>query len=135
MPGRETVGERVAGIDARLGAFEKYTHERWHALNNDLTPLMQLPERMTRDVGKLQGLVDGKITSLSAELQRSMKAAIDEALKPVIAEVAELKIDVDSLKLKSNQMGGAKMLGVFIIQTIIAAATAVGGVLALGRHP
>lgn len=135
MPGRETVGERVAAIDARFEAFERYTHDRWHKLNNDLTPIVNLPSQMARDMGKMEGRFNGQINAVTREVERSITAAVEKAIGPVAAELADLKSDVETLKAGRAQITGAKMLAVFMVQTIIAALTALGGVLALGHRP
>ena len=110
-------GERIAGLSAQFDAFEKYEHERWHKLNNDLTPLMQLPEKLTREIGRMQGTFDGRIASVLKEIERTMEAAIEKAIKPISDEVAELKRDVDALKSKSLQETGAKNLAVWFLQS------------------
>ena len=53
MPARESLGERISSVEATLGALEKYEHERWHKLSNDLQPLVALPEKITRDIAKM----------------------------------------------------------------------------------
>jgi hypothetical protein len=134
-PRQEHLGERVSSIEATLEGLEKYEHERWHRLSNDLQPLMQMPERLAREVGKMQGIFDGKINSVSKEIERSIMAAIEKAIQPMGAEIAELRGEVETLKNEQRQMTGARRLGVWLLQTIIAALSAIVAVLALGRHP
>lgn len=135
MAARDSIGERVSSIEATLDALEKYEHERWHRLSNDLQPLVQIPERLAREIGKMQGIFDGKINSVSKEIERSIMAAIEKAIQPMGAEIAELRGEVETLKTEHRQMTGARRLGVWMLQTIIAAISAVVAVLALGRHP
>jgi predicted RNase H-like nuclease (RuvC/YqgF family) len=134
----ESVGERLAGVEARLEAFDRYTHERWHGLNNDLQVLLALPERLTREVGKLQGIIDGRIASVSKDVERSMEAAISKALKPVTDDVTELKAEVEglrkeieALKTSKQQWTGARIAVTLIVQTVIAAVAATAAVLSI----
>lgn len=127
------VGERLARVEARLEASDDYAHERWHKLNNDLQPLMNLPERLARDMGKMQGLFDGKLGSVTKELERSMEAAISKALVPVTddvsglqREVADLRKEIEALKTARNQLTGAKIVILWLVQTIVTTAGSVG---------
>lgn len=110
---------KVAQLDERLQAFDKYEHERWHRLNNDLTPLIQLPERMTRELGKLHGIMDGKISTMQRDFERSIEAAIEKAIAP-------LRADVENLKLARQRWTGARVFGLWLLSTIIAIVAAVG---------
>jgi hypothetical protein len=125
------VGERLSGLEASVAAFREYESEKWHKLAQDLQPLVMLPERMTRDIGKLQGSVDGRINSVEKSLERSLTSAIEKALTPVKAEMTELRTDVEALKKQSAMLTGAKLLMIFIVQTAIAAVAALAGVFAL----
>lgn len=131
----QEIGERVASIDAGFKAFERYSHEKWHDLANTLQPLVLLPEKMTREVAKMQGSFDERLNSVSKELERSIASAIEKALKPITDDVESLRKDVETLKIERLRMTGARLFGVWIFQTILAAAAAAGSVLALGRHP
>lgn len=128
------LGERIAALAASFDAEKQYQHDRWHKLDNDLTPLVNLPERLTREIGKLQGIFEGRLTSVSREFERSMEAAITKALTPIVNDVAELKSRVETLETNRNQLSGAKMFGVWLVQTILAAIVAI---VALGKttHP
>jgi seryl-tRNA synthetase len=134
-PPRENLGERIAGVEAAFERFERYERERWHKQDNDLTPLLQLPERLTREIGKLQGMVEGRINSVSKDIDRSIAAAIKDALQPLSQDMVELKAKVDELERQRNVLTGAKMTGVFIIQTLLAILTALGGSFYFGKHP
>lgn len=109
------LGERVAALDARFESFERYEHDRWHKLANDLQPLIGLPVQMARDIGKLEG-----------SLERTVAEAVGKAVQPVSDEVAALRADVEALKASSHQFSGARMLAVWFIQTVVAAAAALG---------
>jgi hypothetical protein len=111
------LGEKVAGIDARFAAFEKYEHERWHKLNNDLQPVVALPERVTRDIAKLQGTFEGRINSVSKELERAITSAVEKAMASVNADVAELRADVDALKLANSGQEGERTVLKSILQS------------------
>lgn len=128
----QQLGERMAALEASFNASNEYQHERWHRLANDLQPIIALPERITRDVAKMQGLFEGKITSVAKEIDRSITAAIEKALKPVNDDITALKNEVAALQAKQNAWTGAKMLAVWVIQTAIAAVVAV--VALGGKH-
>lgn len=128
------VGERLAGMEARFESFEKYTHERWHALNNDLQPLTMLPERLARDMGKIQGIFEGKLTSVSKDLERSMEAAIEKALKPAMDDIKRLQSDVDMLKKAHNSDSTLRRFFASAVQTILAAAGAFAAIYAVMPH-
>lgn len=131
----QPLGERISGLEATVTAFRQYETDKWHKLDNDLTPLVQLPERMTRDIGKLQGTVEGRINSVEKSLERTITVAIEKALIPVIAEVTDLGTRIGVLEKQRNILTGAKLLFVFLVQTLIAAIAAVAAVFALGKHP
>lgn len=114
-PRQESLGERLSGVEATLQAFEKYERERWHKLANDLQPLINLPTQMARDMGLLEGGLAGTVAQ-----------AVEKATKPVSDDVASLRADVDALKANSNQLSGAKMFGVWLVQTVVAASAALG---------
>lgn len=134
-PLRDTIGERMSSLETKVEGFERYEHERWHKLNNDLQPLVALPERITRDVAKMQGNFEGRINSVSKEIERSITAAIEKAIEPMSAEINRLRSEVDVLKLGQHQMTTARRLAVWALQTLIAAVSAIVAVFALGRHP
>lgn len=111
--------ERVAALAAQFEAFEKYEHDRWHKLNGDLTPVVQLPERMTREIGKIHGLVDGKMLSMTRDFEKAIKDAVESAVKP-------LRDDVEKLKLAGQRWTGARMFGMWFISTVLAIVAAIG---------
>jgi hypothetical protein len=130
----QDLGERLAGMEARFESFERYTHERWHQLNNDLQPLTMLPERIARDMGKIQGIFEGRIVSVSKDLERSMEAAIEKALRPATQDIKKLQTDVDRLKIKSGQDSALRRFFTSAIQTILAAIGAFAAIYALMPH-
>jgi hypothetical protein len=107
------IGERIASLDARFGAFEKYTHERWHDMANDLQPLIAMPKDLTRDMAKLEARLDARfgdrLTAIEARLT--------------------------GIEARGNQFTGARMFGVWIIQTVATVAAAIGAVVAMRGHP
>jgi hypothetical protein len=135
MAARDTLGERMAALEAKFDGFDKYTHDKWHEQAQKLQPLYMLPERLTRDVAKLQGTVDGRINSVTKEIERSIVAAIEKAIEPMSRDITELNTRVTALELSDRQETGARRLAVWIAQTVIAAVSAIVAVLALGRHP
>jgi polyhydroxyalkanoate synthesis regulator phasin len=117
MPGRaSTVGERISGLEATVASMDSYSHERWHKLANDMVPMLALPERLTRDVAKIDAKVEVRINAVAKEMERAVLAAIKEAIAPIKAEMVELRTDVDALKAQSNKLTGAKLLLVFIMR-------------------
>ena len=120
-----SVGERLSGLEATVGALQQYEHERWHKLDNDLSPLTLLPAQLARDLAKMEG-----------RLESTLDRALEKELAPIIKDVADLKIDVASLKSKSQQMTGVRKFGEWLAQTVISAIVAIAAVMALGgRHP
>jgi hypothetical protein len=135
MPQARDLGERISSLEASVGAFREYESEKWHKLAQDLQPLVMLPERITRDVAKIQGSFDGKLGALEKMLDRSITAAIEKAILPMNQDIAELRSDVDALKLERQRFTGARRFGVWVVQMLIAATGAIIAVLAWGRHP
>lgn len=125
------LGERMAALAASFEAEKDYQHQRWHKLDNDLTPVVNLPEKLTREIGRLQGIFDGKLSTVSRELERSMEIAIEKALKPVTDDIADIKRRVTLLETSRNQMTGVRMLGVWVVQTVIAAIVAIAALVKL----
>lgn len=117
------LGERMAALAASFEAEKEYQHERWHKLDNDLTPVIQLPEKLTRDIARMQGLMEGR-----------MEAAIEKAMKPVVDEISSLKTRVGALETSKTQISTARMIAVWVIQTVLAAIVAVVA-LGKGQHP
>lgn len=109
-PRQEQLGERISGLESAFASFEKYEHERWHALNNTLMPLTGLPLQLTRDIAKIQGTFDGRIAAITKEIERSITAAVEKAIEPVNSEVATLKTQVAALEAIQLKEAGAKSL-------------------------
>lgn len=120
------VGERLAALSASFEAEKQYQHDRWHKLANDLQPLVNLPVQMARDIGKIQGTFDGRISTVTKEIERSITAAVERAIEPLSDEVTKLRSEVDTLKAGQQQLGGARMFGVWLVQTLVAAGAALG---------
>lgn len=132
-PGSSQLGERVAAFEARFEGFERYTHDRWHDLANTLQPLQRLPEQIARDVAKMQGTIDGRMDTLRRDMERTIGEAITAALAPVVDDVLALKSKVDELERQQSHLKGARMLAVWIIQTLIAAIVAIVALTARGK--
>jgi archaellum component FlaC len=139
VPGRgvssmSDIGERLASHAARFDIFEKYTHERWHELNNNLQALGRLPEQMARDIGKLEGKFNSEIRAIERAVERSVTAAVERAIEPINKDIKELKDKVEVLESGSNQITGAKQIFIWVIQTLLAAIVAMVA-LGKGQHP
>lgn len=135
-------GERIAALAASFEAEKNYQHERWHKLDNDLTPVVNLPEKLTRDIGKLQGLFEGRINAVSQEVARATEAAIEKALRPVTADIRKITDrldghdgDIGDLKAFRDRWTGAKVAILIIGQALLNAIVAIGAVISVGRHP
>lgn len=129
----QELGERLAALSASFEAEKTYQHDRWHKLANDLTPLISLPERLTREIGRLHGIIDGKMSTMSREFERSTESTIARAIKPVTDDVAQLRndvaqvsADVEKLKMARQQWTGAKMFALWLLSTVLAVAAAFG---------
>lgn len=109
-PRQDQLGERLSGLEAAFAGFEKYEHERWHALNNTLQPLAALPLQLTRDIAQIQGTFDGRIAAITKEIERSITAAVEKAIEPVNADLALLKTKVEALEAIQLKNAGAKSL-------------------------
>jgi hypothetical protein len=107
------LGERIASLAASFEAEKDYSHDRWHKLDNDLTPIINLPTQISRDIAKLEGKLEAKIDGRLSAIEARLYA----------------------IESQRQQLSGAKQLGVWLIQTLIAAAAAVTGIIAMGRHP
>jgi hypothetical protein len=92
-------GEKLAALNASFDSFERYNHERWHQLNNDLQPLMGLPVQIARDIAKLEGKLEAKIDG----------------------RLVAIEMRLSAIEQQRQQISGAKMLGVWIVQTALAA--------------
>lgn len=127
-PRQDQLGERLSGLEAAFTGFEKYEHERWHALNNTLQPLVGLPLQLTRDIARIQGTFDGRIATITREIERSITAAVEKAIEPVNRDLTELKTKVEALEQTKNQEAGAKTFASRFINSPIVAGT-VGALL------
>ena len=124
------LGQRIASLEATVSALEKYEHERWHKLANDLQPLVSLPEKMTREVGRMQGTFNGQIASMSKEIERSITAAVERAIEPIHVDMSAIRSRVSALENNQSQLTGAKGVMIWIVQTVIAAVAAIVAVFA-----
>ncbi len=109
------IGERLSGLEATVTSLEKYEHDRWHKLAQDLQPLVLLPERLTREMGRLQGTFDGRIVTISKEIERSITSAVEKAIEPINTDVADLKVKVATLLEERSRRDGASG----IVQSIL----------------
>src|SRR4051794_40017062 len=91
-------GEKLAALTASFTSFKRYNPERWHQLNNDLQPLIGLPVQMARDIAKLEGKIEAKMDG----------------------RLPAIELRLTAIEAQRNQLGGARMLGVWLIQTVLA---------------
>jgi hypothetical protein len=106
------VGERIAGLEATVAGFEKYERERWHKLDNDLQVIIGLPNQMTRDIAKLEGKLEAKIDG----------------------RLSAIELRLSAIEAQRQQITGAQRLGVWFVQTVIAALAAFSAMFAVGAH-
>jgi hypothetical protein len=123
-------GERIAALAASFDAFETYEHERWHKLNNDLTPLVNLPNQMARDLGKMEGRFRGEIKAATDNFERIVNDAVARAVGPVNDKVATLEAKVEVLEIAHEQQTGAKNLAAWLIQSPLFAWIAAAALMA-----
>lgn len=98
------LGERVASLAAGFEQFEKYSHERWHKLNNDLQPIVALP----RDLSKLEGRLRGEMSAYAKSFEQAVSDAIEKAIEPINENISTLRADVDELKGWRRQQTGER---------------------------
>jgi hypothetical protein len=96
-PTRSPEGERIAGLEAKFDSYERYSHDRWHDLNNTLQPIVGLPVQMARDIAKLEAKLEAKLDGRLAGIENRL-TAIEE---------------------QRQQLTGAKQLGVWLVQTFV----------------
>jgi hypothetical protein len=105
-PNRSSEGERIAGLEAKLDAFERYERDRWHKQDKDLQLLVGLPTQIARENGKMQG-----------EIERGIMAAVEKAIEPLARTLADLAARVSILELAKQREEGAKGLAVWFLQS------------------
>jgi hypothetical protein len=94
----DRLGERISSLEATVDGFERYERDRWHKLDNDLQLLIGMPVAMARDIAKLEGKLEAKIDGRLAAIETRLFA----------------------IETQRQQLTGAKQLGVWLIQTILA---------------
>jgi hypothetical protein len=99
-------GEKLAALAASFEGFERYNHERWHQLNNDLQPLIGLPVQMARDIAKLEGKIEAKMDG----------------------RLAAIEIRLQAIENQRQQLTGAKQFMVWVVQTACAVLAAIAAV-------
>src|SRR5687767_9941975 len=116
-PRQDQLGERISGLEAKVDGMDRYAHEKWHDLNNTLQPLALLPEKMTRDIAKMQGSFQGQINSVSKDIERTITSAIENAIMPINKAVTDLDSRVSALEKQHEQETGAKNLLSWFLQS------------------
>jgi hypothetical protein len=118
MPPRpDPLGERLSSLEATVAGMDKYAHEKWHDLNNTLTPLTGLPLQLTREIARMQGTFDGRMAAITREMERSITAAVEKAIEPISSDLSELRSRVDALESVKQQEAGAKGVIVAIVKS------------------
>lgn len=136
------LGERIATLAASFEAEKTYQHDRWHKQDQDLAPLTLLPERMTREIGKLHGLVDGRVSSISQEVKDSVQVAIKEAIRdaitPIADDVREIKAklsthddQIDELQSTVARWSGARVFAAWLVGILVAVAGTTATILGI----
>ena len=105
------IGERITAITVQFQEFEKYNHERWHKLNNDLQPLVNLPLQIGRDIAKLEGKIEAKIDG----------------------RLSAIEVRLSAIEAQRQQVTGAQRITTWIVQTVLAAIAAFAAVRGIGR--
>lgn len=109
MATRSNEGERIAKLEAMVSGLQQYERERWHKLDNDLTPVVNLPLQLTRDIAKLEARIDAKIDGRLAAIEARLTA----------------------IEGQKRELTGAQKLLVWFVQTAISAVAAIATVLAV----
>lgn len=146
MPARKsmTIGERVAALTALQEAETKYQHDRWHNLDNKLQPVVLLPEKLAREIGKLHGVIDTRIGAISKDFEKSIEAAIAKAndqhreeLKKAVKRIDDHDDDIRDLQDNQLKFTTTKIIVFWLLQSVVSIAGAVGAVYAIfeGKHP
>lgn len=127
------LGERIAALAASFEAEKQYQHDRWHKQAQDLQILVALPERLTREIGRFHGLVDGRVAAISKELERSMEAAIRRAVEPLSDRVKVLEAKVEGLEGQRTETTTIRKAADYIVHLVMSAVVAVTAVVALRK--
>jgi hypothetical protein len=125
----DPLGERLSGLEATVASMDKYAHSKWHDLNNTLQPLTGLPLQLSREIAKMQGTFDGRMSAITRDMERSITAAVEKAIEPVNTEIATLKAKVEALEQANFQEAGAKGLAAAIMRSPIVSVV-IGSLLA-----
>lgn len=125
------VGERVAELTGRFEQFEKYEHDRWHKLNNDLQPLAVLPERLAIELGRLEGIFSGRLSSMEKDFEKQLASTIEKALRPITSDIAGLKTEVEALKLSSGKHSAIRSFAFSAVQLIISVIAAIAAAMSV----
>lgn len=99
--GGAPIGERISSLESKFDGYEKYSHERWHDLSNDLQPLVGLPLQLARDIAKLEGKLEAKLDGRLVAIENRLTA----------------------IEGQRQQFTGARQFLVWLVQTVLAAAT------------
>ena len=125
------VGERLASLEASFKSFEKYSHERWHDLSNDLTPVVNMPGQIARDIGKLEGRIDGKISSAVENITKSVRGDIEKLERRIDGHEDQ----ITGIKLWQSRWTAGKVTTLVIGQALLNAIVAIATVMSVaGRH-
>lgn len=110
MPAARSIdGERIARIEEALVQLQSYERDRWHKLDNDLTPVVNLPVQFARDMAKLEVRLDAKIDGRLAAIEGRLT----------------------SIEAQKQQFTGARLFGAWIVGIVVSVLAGMG----IGHHP